>query len=248
MKQSFCVYYCLYGDPRYKQILELSVTSLSQFISKENIFVFSEYDIPELESSCNLIKTKFPEGFAKPMGYRLILGKKLLEDYDKVLHLDADTIVCEDITDIFDSFENNKISFATENPGNPDKITGGCWAGPLLNQDEHEKYNDVSSLCCGIFGFNKSVYPVLEQIYNFIVDCENLGFAEICRDQHAFTTYVLRNNLYNYNLQKYVSHIPQADIENGMKFKVYHFAGGVTSGNKYQVMANFLLDRKNNEV
>jgi len=241
MKQSFCVYYCLYGDIRYKQILELSVTSLSQFISKEDIFVFSEYDIPELESNCNLIKTEFPEGHAKPMGYRLILGKKLLENYDRVLHLDADTLVFDNIDDIFDSFEKNRISFATENSSNPDKIIGTCWAGPLLNQEEHEKYNDVNSLCCGIFGFDKSLYPFLEKIYNFIEECENAGFAEVCRDQHAFTTYVLRNSLYNYNLQRYVSHMPQADIDNGLRFKIYHFCGGVCSGNKYQVMTKFFV-------
>jgi len=243
MKKSFCVYYCLYGDIKYTEILKLSVISLNQFVSKENIFVFSEYDIPELKYNCNLVLTKFPEGYAKPMGYRLILGKELLKNYDKVLHLDADTLVVDNIDCIFECFENEKISFATENPNYPDKITGQCWAGPLLNQEEHNTYNNVSSICCGVFGFDKSVSFILDKIYNFIAECEDTGFAEVCRDQHAFATYVLRNRLYNYNLQKYVCHTPAKDINIEKNFKIYHFAGGVIAGNKHQVMKNFLLDR-----
>jgi len=239
MDETKCVYYCLYGDARYIEILEVSVKSLNKFISKNNIFVYSEFDVPELGLYCNLIKTKFPEGFSIPMAYRLILGKNLLVNYDKVLHLDADTIICDNIDVIFNSFKQNEISFASENLNNPNKITEHYWAGPLLNSDEIKLYNNTNSICCGVFGFNKSMQLILEKIYNFIVECENSGFKGICRDQHAFTTYVLRNNLYNYNLQKYVCHTPYLK-NNYSDYKVYHFAGGVNSGNKYNDMKLFL--------
>ena len=239
--ETICVYYCLYGDHRYKEILEISLNSLSKFIDRKNIFLFSEYDVPEFELYCNVIKTEFPQGHAKRMGYRLILGKKLLENYDKVLHLDVDTLICDRIDDIFDSFENGKISFATEDDVNPHKITGHHWAGPLLDQDEIAKYSHLNSICCGVFGFNKSASEILENVYNFIVECEESGFHGPVVDQYAFVTYVLRNNLYNYNLQKYVSHFPSS-VSDKTKFKIYHFAGGVMPDNKYDFMKNFLIE------
>jgi len=236
-KKSSCIYYCLYGDIRYKEILHLSVLSLNKFFPKEDIFVFSEYDIPEFNQYCNLITVEFPQGYAKPMAYRLILGKILLQKYDNVLHLDADTLVFDNVDNIFSCFEDNKISFATETPNNPDKIIDQYWAGPLLDEEDKIKYSNVDSLCCGVFGFNGSMYENLEDIYNFICECEDSGFSAICRDQHGFTTYVLKNNMYNYNLQKYVEHFPK---EESTGFKIYHFAGGVCSGNKYDIMKKFL--------
>lgn len=241
LKESNCVYYCLYGDFRYKQILELSLSSLSKFIDKQNIFIFSEYDIPELELYSTVIKTEFPASHAKRMAYRLILGQKLLKDYDRVLHLDIDTLICGDIGEIFSSFQDGEISFATEDLQNPHKITGSFWAGPLLNEDEILKYSHLNSICCGVFGFNVSAYQILSDIYNFIVDCEDGGFYGSHVDQHGFVTYVLRNNLFNYNLQEYVSHFPSS-VDDKSKFKVYHFAGGVMPDNKYEIMKNFLID------
>jgi lipopolysaccharide biosynthesis glycosyltransferase len=248
INQYNCVYYCFYGDFRYKELLELSVNSLNKFISKENIFVFSEYDIPELQIYCNVIKTEFPQTHAKRMAYRLILGKELLKNYDRVLHLDVDTLVLDNIDDIFISFEDGKLSFATEDLENPHKITGSFWAGPLLNEDELVKYSNVNSICCGVFGFNKSAYKILEDIYKFIVECEDSGFYGSHVDQHGFVTYVLRNNLYNYNLQQHVSHFPSSILDK-TKFKIYHFAGGVVSDNKYNYMKKFLIqtiDNRNN--
>lgn len=230
-----CVYYCLYGDISYKQLLKISVMSLSKFLPKENIIIFSQYEIEELEEYCNIIKTEFPKGFASSMAYRLILGKNLLNEYNKVIHLDVDTIVAKDIQDIFNQIQSNQISFATENIINPDKVIGEYWAGPLLSEEEKNNYKDINSICCGVFGFDMSMYLKFEDIYNFIVECENQGFKGICCDQHAFTAYVLRNNLYNFNLQKYVTHnTHQIDLNSDIR--IYHFAGGVTSKGKYEIM------------
>lgn len=242
MKNKNCVYYCLYGDNyEYQKILELSVKSLSNFVDKNNIIIFSEFEISKIENYAKVIVTEFPKGDAIPMAYRLILGKKLLEDFDNVLHLDVDTLIFDNIDDIFNTFEDNKISFATEDPNYPYKIIEKYWAEPLLTEDEKIKYSDVNSICCGVFGFNKTLYKNLDHIYDFIVQSENSGFFSICKDQHGFVTYVLRNNIYNYNLQKYVYHTLQRNVDN-YGFKIYHFAGGVSSKNKYGMMEKFLFD------
>lgn len=244
MKNKNCIYYCLYGNNReYYNLLILSLKSLNKFFDKNNIIVFTENKIEELEQYSKVIQTIFPNGYAIPMAYRLMLGKKLIEEYeyDNILHLDVDTIIVENIDDIFDCFENDKISFATETPESPDKIVDDCWAGPLLNSDELIRYKDIDSICCGVFGFNKTVCGELENIYNNVVEKEKSGCKLICRDQHAFVEYVLKNNLYNYNLQDYVDHQPKNKLNNihisDQVFKeINHFAGGVTSSNKYECM------------
>lgn len=248
MDKNNCVYYCIYGnDKEYKRILELSVKSLSKFFTKDNIIVFSEYEIEEIKEYSRIIKTEFPSGYAIPMAYRLILGKKLIEEYqyDNVIHLDVDTLVSGNINSIFDIFEDGEISFATENPiVNTDKIIGECWAGPLLNPEDLIKYQNINSICCGVFGFNKTVCGELEKIYNNVIEKENFGFRGICKDQHAFSEYVLKNNLYNHKLQDYVNHNPKKITDNEYfhdkkNERIYHFAGGVTSYNKYGVMQKF---------
>lgn len=243
-----CVYYCIYGDNKeYQRILTLSLKSLNKFFDKENIIVFSESNIEEIQGYAKIIKTEFPSGYAIPMAYRLILGKKLIEEYhyDNIIHLDVDTLVSDNINSIFNVFEDGKISFATENPVvNTDKIIGECWAGLLLNVEDLIKYQNINSICCGVFGFNRTVCEELEKIYNNVVEKENSGFRGICKDQHAFSEYVLKNNLYNHKLQDYVNHTPKkiADTEyfrDKKSERIYHFAGGVTSHNKYGVMEKF---------
>ena len=242
-----CVYYCIYGDDKeYQRILLLSLKTLNKFFDKDNIVVFSQNGIEEIQKYAKLIKTDFPSGYAIPMAYRLILGKKLIDEYryDNVIHLDVDTLVINNLDHIFDVFEDNEISFASESPTNRDKITGGCWAGPLLNSQDLVKYQNILSICCGVFGFNKTLSNQLESIYNNVVEKEEKGFRGLCKDQHAFTEYVLKHNLYNYNLQDYVDHTPgrfvdQNSFDNNHSHKIYHFAGGVSSHNKYAVMEKF---------
>jgi hypothetical protein len=238
-----CVYYCLYGDVAYKQLLETSLRSLSKYLPKENIVVFSEYEIGELEGYCRILKTEFPKGHASPMGYRLILGANLLEQYQRIIHLDVDTVVTGNIDDVFNEIKQGEISFATENVDHPDKIIGDFWAGPLLTQEEKDRYKDIDSICCGIFGFDRSTSHRLKEIYNFIVECERNGFYGRCCDQHAFAAYVLKNNLFNFTLQKHVTHISQRLLWEGRidsNIKVHHFAGGVTSEGKHQLMKELL--------
>jgi hypothetical protein len=244
MKNKNCIYYCLYGnDKKYYNLLILSLMSLSQVFDKNNIIVFSENVSEEIEQYAKVIKITFPNGYAIPMAYRLILGETLIEEYqyDNILHIDVDTIIIENIDNIFDCFENGEISFATEVPKNPSRIVDDYWAGPLLNSDELIKYKDISSICCGVFGFNKTVCGELKNIYNNVIEKEKNGVELICRDQHAFVEYVLKNNLYNYNLQNYVDHQPMnklnsIDISDQIFKKINHFAGGVTSNDKYERM------------
>lgn len=236
-----CIFYCFYGDQEYLKLLDISLQSLNKFSSETDIIIFSDRPLPDFEGIAEVVVIEFPQGYSIPMAYRLLLGKDLLEEYDNVLHLDIDTLVCGNLNVLFESNSDNKISFATESEEEPSSCTGEYWAGPLLTPFEKTKYNNVNSICAGVFGFNKSMYSLMDEIYAYVVEVERSGYIGPCRDQHAFSAYVLRNNLYNFNLQKYVCHISQRifrddEIISNPDFRVYHFAGGVTSFGKYDIM------------
>lgn len=240
------VYYCYYGeDILYYELLKLSLKSLNKFFDKNNIFVYSDKELPEIQNLCNVKVITFPIGFAVPMAYRLKIANELFTfyHYDNILHLDLDTIVCKNIHELFIYTENNKISFATEKNLS---INSMYHAGPLLNKEEICLYSHLPSICCGVFMMNKTCVDYVEHIYNFIVQLENNNFKEECRDQHGFCYYVLKNNLYNHNLENYVVHDAKNIINNNLQLNpniyIYHFAGGVTSADKYEHM-KLLLEK-----
>lgn len=235
-----CVYYCFYGNKQYLDLLDLSLKSLNLFFNKEDIIVFSDRALPQFSDYARVIIKRFPEGHAIPMAYRLMLGSELLEDYDRVLHLDIDTIVTGNIDNIFDFAQDEVISFAWDNiPGVYDQVIGEYWAGPLMSHEERYNYHHKKSICCGVFLFNKSSKSTLEKIYEYVCWIESTGYKGPCYDQHAFSTYVVKNNCYNYNLQIFVTHSAKdSDFKLNTDFIIHHFAGGVTSENKYEVMLN----------
>jgi lipopolysaccharide biosynthesis glycosyltransferase len=235
-----CVCYCYHGnDSLYYKLLKLSLHSLNKFFNKSDIFVHSEVDLPELHDLCNIVIVKFPDGFCTPMAYRLVLTEKLLQSYDNVLYLDIDTIIYNNLDETFLQVRDNEISFATENQKNPDKIVNSYWAGPVLTEDEIKKYSQINSICSGVFLLNKTCSKIILDIYDYIIDLENNGFRGVCREQHGFNSYILKHNCYNYSLQNYVSHDAKNLVKNNLltlSTAVYHFAGGVTPHDKYDLM------------
>jgi hypothetical protein len=86
---------------------------------------------------------------------------------------------------------------------------------------------------------NKTCSKIILDIYDYIIDLENNGFRGVCREQHGFNSYVLKHNCYNYSLQNYVSHDAKNLVKNNLltlSTVVYHFAGGVTPHDKYDLM------------
>lgn len=245
-----CVYYTLYGNEKYGELLELSLISLNKYFNKEHIYVFSDIDIKKFNKYCNVIEHKFPTGFAKPMAERYKIIKILSQKYENMLQLDCDTLCLSSIDEIFKKIKNNKILIATEFPQFSERkkylnfetykkfskrfSTGEHWAGPLLNEQEKKKYAEILSICAGIFACNVSFVDHAEKLSIYINSLEDSGFFSSCGDQHGFVKYILENNLYDFSLQEFVCHGGFNIINNGETQKLFenkinlvHFAGGV---------------------
>lgn len=240
------IFYTIYANKEYEKLLLMSLQSLSKY-KNFDIIIFSNFDI-QIETDNRTTKKiiNFPIGRATPMGYRFMIMNDLLSNYESVLHADCDTIFINDPNVIFDDLEVGKINIASETNellkiGN-DKIIGEYWAGPLLTKEEKETFKNIPSICCGVFAGKKESNILCQKIYKNVENYEKKGFFSICYDQHSICEYLIKNNAYSFNLQKYVCHNGSYVVRNNLinfmienKYVILHYAGGV-SPNKEKIM------------
>jgi len=262
-----CVFWTIYGDHRYLQILKASVESFIRHRFSCDLLVFTDIENANesLPEDVKVIKAEFTGGRSQKMSKRFEIASKLLKKYDKVLHVDTDVIASSSYEELF-SIESEKISFASESPphdlhdlcffaGNPhDKAVGEFWAGPLLNQEDRNKFAHVPSICVGVWLVNKKHVDWLLQIYEDVTYYENLGFEGVCADQHAVVRNLMINERWDLQLQRFVTHYGQK-LENENSFKklkeskncIVHFAGGVQPTEKKMSMMLQLLEWSKND-
>lgn len=261
-----CVYYTVYGKniDEYIKILLLSLKSLNRFFNKKDIYVYTDNDLSEILDYANVIQYDFGIGFAIPMAQRFKICKELMKSYDNILHVDADTIFINYLDELFSNLIDLEISVATENPlfdqnliylnfdiykrDKKSSIVEHLWAGPLLNENEKKIYQNIDSICAGVFACNKTCY-FIDEIFFLVSQLEIAGFRYVCRDQHAFCKYLLDKKCYNFNLQKFVSHEGPSIMNETNKLifnslSIVHFAGGVTSMNKSIIMEKLFHTNK----
>lgn len=239
------IFYTLYNNKKYQELLTMSLESLIKY-ENFDIIIFSDFEtLISTDKRTSLEKIKFPEGKAIPMGYRFSLMNDLLKKYECVLHVDCDTIFINDPNDIFKNIENEKVNVSSETNRlintSENFVIDEYWAGPLLKAEELELYKKIPSICCGVFAGKNTLNNVCEEIYKNICDNEEKGFLGICYDQHSICEYLIKNNLYSFELQKYVSHngcyVADNDLIKFMienNYIILHYAGGV-SPHEYKI-------------
>lgn len=245
---SECVYYTCYGNEKYKDLLEISLISLNMFFDKEHIYIFTNLELNGLEKYCNIVSHTFPTGFAKPMAERYNIIEILSKKYERILHIDCDTICINKIDKIFQNLKNDKISFATENTASSGNSILECWAGPLLSKEEKKKYAGIDSICAGVFACTHTFSDYGVEIAKYICALEESGFRGSCGDQHGLNKFVLDNEIYDFSLQKYVYHDGIGLFKRNEQNKIFetdtcivHFAGGVQPSEIKRKNMNVLL-------
>lgn len=239
VRKENCIFYTLYGNIGYEKLLYLSLKNTTKFFNKKDVYVFTDLEIDN-KLGINIVKTKFPTGYAIPMAYRFRLINELSNTYDNILHLDTDSLLVKEPYEIFNNLEIDKLNGATENIDNPDKINSDYHAGPLLTEEEMRRYSHINSMCAGVFAVNKRIANHCENMYHYIFEYEQKGFMGITRDQHAFCKYLLDNQLYSFAVQENIHHAGMSSLKDHLitdKTEVIHYAGGVEpSGTKIEKM------------
>lgn len=240
------MFYTVWGNT-YDNLFILSLNSLLKNIDNtitvkiytdkiytDNLFNFDNDNVEQ-------ILFDFPINNTLAMSCRYLIASKLLEEFDSILFLDCDTICISDLNIIFNNLSNyNKIFVASEkyiNEESKNSIVDDLWAGNLLSNDEKYNYKNIDSFCAGIWFSNKYMIQKFIDLYEYIKN-NYLLFNNVCLDQPFFCYFLLTNDLYDFKLQNYVSHMGLSQRCN--KFVIIHFAGGVTPSQlKYNLMKTY---------
>lgn len=215
-----CVFYTIWGN-KYDDILRISINTLKNINKSIDIKIYTDHIINGVDVDKQIIYD-FNSEIVISMSQRYLIASNLLNIYDKVLHLDVDTVCTKDINELFYDLNENKIYVASELSN--DNVTGIYWAGDLMDTEDIIKYNHIDSICAGVWLCNKNMGGYMLQLYDYIKSNYHT-INNICLDQPFFCYFLVKNNIYDFGLQRYVSHNSKI-VKN-----IIHFAGGVSPNN-----------------
>jgi lipopolysaccharide biosynthesis glycosyltransferase len=142
-----------------------------------------------------------------------------IANYEKILYLDTDILVTDNINKIFDVVKDDVLYVLEE--GTIDD-SGDCWGKSLFGNEVHQ-YSDKSAFTSGILAFNNcaKIQLLFDNILN---DIQTRPRHFSCFDQPYIVYNAFKYNLYNNKLFK-------AFVVNEMVYSrndkvIHHFAGG----------------------
>ena len=171
---------------------------------------------------------------------------KSISKYEKILYLDTDIIIKNDINNVFNVCKEDVLYVLEE--GMIDSDTD-YW-GKILFGNEINNYNDRSAFSSGILLFNNC--EKIKKLFNDIkIDIINRPYNFSCYDQPYIVYNAFKYNLYNNKILKdYVLNYDNNINNNIISNKnIHHFAGG--PGNyqhKISLMTLFLNSLKNSTI
>jgi hypothetical protein len=146
-----------------------------------------------------------------------------ISDYTNILYLDSDILIVNNINIIFEKFKDIKDVFVGSSENIGDYIVGVYWAGPLLDNSEKIKYENIRSFNAGCFLFYNTAdnLKILNDSYYSYIN----GVKFIVYEQPYLNYYLLINNKYCHDLQKYITHNGcNDDID--LNKVIIHYSGG----------------------
>jgi hypothetical protein len=125
----------------------------------------------------------------------------IINNYNKILYLDSDIIIIDDINKIFDNDIDN-IIYANEE-GSIDNSKSEAWACSFF-KDDLDKYEDKSAFSSGVLLFNNHyiIKKLFENIKNHVKYDKEKNILNIFYDQPYFVYHCKKINLINNKLLK----------------------------------------------
>jgi len=219
------IYYTVSGNIEYAELLKLSINSLLKngnyvgdvlIMCDENIkkkLIFNneriKYHIFDIVDS------------NRASGNKLRIYEYDILKYDSILYLDTDILIFEDINPVFnETIKNDNFIISTE--GEKSEIINRHHAGPLLTSKEKEKYKYINGINAGVFLFKNTIknINILKETYKKYI----YGERYECYEQPYFNYSLLKENNFDFFLQKYISHNGYHEIEKNKP--IIHFCGG----------------------
>jgi predicted O-methyltransferase YrrM len=143
-------------------------------------------------------------------------------NYDKILYLDTDILVKDDINKVFDVCKDDKLYVLQE--GEIDNIYWGeSWGKTLFENDEINSYDDKTAFTSGILLFNncEKIKFLFDKINE---DMVNRPYFFSCYDQPYIIYNAFKYNLYDNKILK--SFVVNNDYSIYSNKVIHHFPGG----------------------
>ena len=226
-----CIFCCVFNQEKYVDMFYLLLESIfiyGNLDENTNILVYTStlfMNIIKRSHLFNSDKIKFEindtyDDIDKACKSRLdLFNLHSITNYNKILYLDTDILVKDDINKVFNVCEEDILYVLEEGEINSNY---DYW-GKSLFGDEINNYNDKTAFTSGILLFNNC-----EKIKDLFVkineDIINRPFHFSCFDQPYIVYNAFKYNLYNNNVLKSLV------VNNGNNIHsdkvIHHFSGG----------------------
>jgi len=170
---------------------------------------------------------------------------KSISNYDKILYLDTDIIIKNDINKVFDIVQKDLLYVLEE--GTIDIITdkhGDYYGSTLFNEDEIIVYNKKNAFSSGILLFN-NCEKIKFLFYKIKEDIIARPFSFYSCDQPYIVYNAFKYNLYDNQILKKFAINDDFDINSDIV--IHHFPGGIGECEYKIFVIAYFLNKLNND-
>ena len=240
-----CIYICVFAQQSYVDMFFLllkSIFSYGNLDSNTVLLVYTSTPFMNIIKQSHLFndeKIKFEinddyNNIDKACKARLdLFDLPSISQYEKILYLDTDILVKDDINKVFHVCTKDILYVLKEGT-----ITREYWGGPLFGNEVND-YEDITAFTSGILLFNncKTIKDLFSKIKEDIVKRPRF-FS--CYDQPYIVYNAFKYNLYNNKLL--IPLVVNNDPNIHSDKVIHHFPGGPGNyGHKMKKMMDFLV-------
>jgi lipopolysaccharide biosynthesis glycosyltransferase len=251
INQKNLLYTCVFSNKHFIKLLELLLISIKEFGNVKNdidVLVLTHFqfknDIKKIAKHINLNIIIYCMDFntiPEAKSARLyIFNIPFIQNYNKILYLDTDIIITNDLHNIFNNNIEDKLYVVEECD-----ISGAYFGKEFFNFNKIDPKTPAFNSGVLYFKPCKTIKVLFKQILEHILTFSKFGSHV---DQPFFNYHTISKKLNDTSfLYKYSTNNPHNYTSN-KQLCICHFAGNYNNNGKYQHMYDFLekilIDKK----
>lgn len=254
-----CIFICVFNQEKFIDMLYLLLESIFIYGNLNNnteILIYTSTEFMNIIKSSHLnneiIKFEINDTYNnidKACKSRLdIFELESVNRYQKILYIDTDILVKDDINKVFDVCKDNILYVLEEGDLETDEFD--YYGKSLFTEEElillFKNYNDTTAFTSGILLFN-NCKEIKELFNNIKLDMVNRPYNFSCYDQPYIVYNAFKYNLFNNKILK--SFVVNNDLDINSDKVIHHFPGLPGSYiKKLNKMSTFLNEIKEHTI